>query len=94
MPENKNIAQDHKVVLINQEQLEISGISRVESYNPEEILLDTELGLVAVRGEDLDIRNLNLEHGLVEIEGTVYEIIYTGEKGAGPKKGFFERLFK
>lgn len=89
------IAKDHKLVLINQEQLELTGISRVESFNPEEILLETQLGLVAIKGEDLDIRNLNLEQGVVEIDGLVTDIIYTGEKtDALSKKGFIARLFK
>jgi len=93
--ENKLSAKDHKLVLLNQEQMELTGISRVESFNPEEILLETEMGLVAIKGEDLDIRNLNLEQSLVEIVGLVTEIIYTGEKSLGQgRKGLFERIFK
>jgi len=93
--ENKLSAKDHKLVLLNQEQMELTGISRVESFNPEEILLETEMGLVAIKGEDLDIRNLNLEQSLVEIVGLVTDIIYTGEKSLGQgRKGLFERIFK
>jgi len=93
MPETK--LADHKLVLFNQEQMELTGINRVESFNPEEILLETELGLVAIKGEDLDMHNLNLEQSLVEITGLVTEIIYTGEKaGAMGKRGFLERIFK
>lgn len=91
----KLAAKDHKLVLVNQEQLELTGISRVESFNPEEILLETLLGLVAVKGEDLDIRNLNLEQGIVEIDGLVTEIIYTGERADSlGKKGLLAKLFK
>lgn len=95
MTDSKITARDHKLVLINQEQMELTGISRVESFNPAEILLETDMGLVAIKGEDLDIRNLNLEQSLVEIVGLVTEIIYTGEKAAGlGKKGLWERIFK
>lgn len=94
MSETKGTAKDHKLVLLNQEHLELTGIYRVESFNPEEILMETELGLVAIKGEDLDIRNLNLEQSIVEIVGLIMEIIYTGEKAGLGKKGFFERIFK
>ncbi|MTI95520.1 MAG: sporulation protein YabP [Firmicutes bacterium] len=94
MPEPKITANDHKLVLVNQESLEVTGVSRVESFNPEEILLETPAGLLAVKGDDLDIRTLNLEQGVVDIEGLIYEIIYTGEKGSFGKRGFFERIFK
>lgn len=94
MAESKMSIKDHKLVLINQEQMELTGIARVESFNPEEILLETDAGLLAIKGEDLDIRNLNLEQSLVEIVGLITEIIYTGEKAAGNRKGFLERMFR
>lgn len=95
MSDTKINGKEHKLVLINQEQLDFTGISRVESFNPEEILMETALGLVAIKGEDLDIRNLNLEQGIVEIVGLIMEIIYTGEKaGALSKKGILQRIFK
>lgn len=88
-------AADHKLVLLNQEKMDLTGISRVESFNPEEILLETDLGLLSIKGEDLDMRNLNLESGVVEIVGLITDIIYTGEKAGGSgRKGFFERIFK
>jgi len=93
MPEIKS-ANNHKLVLYNQERMELTGISRVESYNSEEIILETNNGLITIKGEDLDIRNLNLEQNLVDIVGLITEITYSGEKAAGGKKGFFERLFK
>lgn len=95
MVETKAMRKDHKLVLSNQEQMDLTGISRVESFNPEEILVETDLGLIAIKGEDLDMRNLNLEQGIVEIIGLVTDIIYTSEKAGGKgRKGFFERVFK
>jgi len=95
MSDNKLSVKDHKLVLINQKQLELTGISRVESFNAEEILLETEVGMLAIKGEELDIRNLNLEQSLVEIVGLVTDIMYTGEKAGGlGKRGLLERIFK
>ena len=95
MSDTKTNGKEHRLLLLNQEQLDLTGISRVESFNPDEILMETDLGLMAIKGEDLDIRNLNLEQGVVEIVGLIMEIIYTGEKaGVLGKKGFLQRIFK
>ncbi|HBI55968.1 MAG TPA: sporulation protein YabP, partial [Firmicutes bacterium] len=57
MAESKIPGTEHKLVLLNQEQMDLSGISRVESFNPEEILLETSLGLLTIKGEGLDMHN-------------------------------------
>lgn len=95
MVENKGIKRDHKLILVNQEQMELTGISRVESFDSEEISLATDFGLVGIKGEDLDMRNLNLEQGVVEVVGLVTEVIYTSDKfGAQGSKGLLKRFFK
>ncbi len=92
MAESKIPGAEHKLVLLNQEQMDLSGISRVESFNPEEILLETSLGLLTIKGEGLDMHNLNLERGVVEIAGLVTEIRYS-ERTAG-KRSILEKIFR
>ncbi|MDD3072802.1 MAG: sporulation protein YabP [Eubacteriales bacterium] len=92
MAESKIPGTEHKLVLLNQEQMDLSGISRVESFNPEEILLETSLGLLTIKGEGLDMHNLNLERGEVEIAGLVTEIRYS-ERTAG-KRSILEKIFR
>ena len=42
-----------------QEKLSISGVIDVESFNDEMVVVDTELGILVVRGEDLHINKLS-----------------------------------
>ena len=56
--------------------------------------METELGMLAVRGENLHIRHLNLEQGEVVIEGLVLELAYAEDKGHGKGKGVWQRIFK
>ena len=74
---------EHKLVLINKEQMDLTGIIRVESFNPDEIVLSTSMGLITIKGKELDMHNLNLEQSVVEVVGLVTEILYSGEKTAG-----------
>ncbi|WP_438448964.1 sporulation protein YabP [Gorillibacterium sp. sgz5001074] len=90
-----NKVKRQEVKMLNRKLLEISGVLNVESFDSEEFLLETEMGFLAIRGVNLHIKNLNLEQGLVAIEGLVNELAYVDGGGAGGKsKGFLGKLFK
>ncbi len=86
----------HEIRIVNRKMLEVTGVLNIESFDSQEFLLQTSCGYLAVRGENLHIRNLNLEDGMVAIEGTVFDMGYIEESFApGDKaKGFFNKLFK
>lgn len=90
-------AQRHRLVIENREKMEITGVLHVDSFDDQEIVLETELGLMAMRGEELHIKHLNLEQGELLIEGYLLELVYSedhGKKARDRGKSFLERLFK
>ena len=85
----------HRLVIENREHTEVTGVIHVDSFDDEEVIMETELGLLAVRGENLHIKHLNLEQGEVTIDGYILEIAYADEKRSrGRGKNILERLFK
>ncbi len=87
----------HRLAIDNREKIEISGVINVDSFDDQEIILETEQGLLAMRGEDMHIKHLNLEQGELSIKGFLLELAYSEAKGSRFKdrgKSFFERLFK
>jgi sporulation protein YabP len=85
----------HDIKMINRKKMDITGVINVESFDNEEFLLETELGFLAIRGQNLHMKNLNVENGLVSIEGLVIEMVYVDHSSGGDKaKGFFSKLFK
>ncbi|NMA92629.1 MAG: sporulation protein YabP [Firmicutes bacterium] len=84
----------HRLVIDNRERSEVFGVVHVDSFDEEEVIMETELGILAVRGENLHIRHLNLEQGEVVIEGLVLELAYAEDKGQGRGKGVWQRIFK
>ncbi|GGH39656.1 sporulation protein YabP [Paenibacillus segetis] len=80
--------------LLQRKLLEINGVLNVESFDSEEFLLQTELGHLTIRGQNLHIKNLNLEQGQVSIEGLVNSLSYLdpGSKSSG--KGLMGKLFR
>ncbi len=85
----------HRLIIENREHTEVTGVIHVDSFDDEEVVMETELGLLAVRGENLHIKHLNLEQGEVTIDGYILELAYADEKQArGRGKNILERLFR
>ena len=76
MEENK-VTKSHKVILNNRQSGSFTGILDVISFDISEILLETELGMLHIKGKDLHVNRLNLEKGEVDIEGAVEAMNYS-----------------
>ncbi|MBC7340358.1 MAG: sporulation protein YabP [Firmicutes bacterium] len=91
---------DHVVSIVNREKLEVRGVSRVESFDEEEIVLETELGLLTIRGQDMHIQNVDVEQGQFAVEGLInglqYAAVPRGVRGSRSKGrgGLWDRLLR
>lgn len=94
MEENK-VAKTHKIVLNNRTTGNFTGVLDVISFDISEILLETEQGMLNVKGKDLHVNRLNLEKGEVDIEGNIDAFSYS-QIPAGIKKpdSFLGKIFK
>ena len=80
----------HHVILEQREQLVISGVEEVESFDENTILLTTVLGGLEIQGEGLHIEKLSLDGGDLKVEGRVNALVYEAE--VGRRGGLFARL--
>ncbi len=85
----------HKVVVVGRKSGTVSGISDVLSFDENEIILDTEMGLLTIKGKDLHISRLSLELGEADLEGKVDSMVYS-ERGHKKKQegSLVSRLFR
>jgi len=73
----------------------MTGIKDVISFDAGEIILETEGGLLLIRGEDLHMSHLSLDKGEVNVEGTVESLTYSDSHKASKQAGtIMGRLFK
>ncbi|MDO7908581.1 sporulation protein YabP [Paenibacillus sp. JX-17] len=88
-------AKQHDLRMQNRKGLELTGVRSVESFDSEAFLLQTEQGHLTIRGQNLHIKHLSLEEGLLSIEGYVHSLFYS-EPGTQKKngKGLLGKLFK
>jgi sporulation protein YabP len=70
---------EHTLLLLDRRTMEISGVENVNTFDEEEIILETVMGFLYVLGEQLHVSMLNLEQGKVVVEGSIINIQYKKE---------------
>lgn len=85
----------HKLMLTNRRTCTINGVSDVLSFDVSEILLETDLGMLMIKGTDLHVNRLTLEKGEVDVEGKIDSLTYSDTSGYGSKgESLLAKLFK
>ncbi|WP_404802395.1 sporulation protein YabP [Bacillus shivajii] len=88
------IQKDHSVTLHGRKTLEITGVKQVESFDNEEFLLETVMGFLSIRGNHLQMKNLDVDEGHVSISGRIDDLVYLDDHHGEKTKGLFGKLFK
>lgn len=90
---NSNVVQN--LVLENRSKLSISGVLDVLSFDDQVVVVETELGLLNVKGENLRINKLSIDTSEVIVEGDIYNLSYS-DKGPDKKSGIsiIGKIFK
>ena len=93
---NTNITTNviQNLVLENREKLSVSGVNDVLSFDDQVVMVDTELGLLTVKGENIHINKLSLDTAEVIIEGEISSLSYS-QKSIEKKSGtLLSKIFK
>ncbi len=85
---------EHDVIMRGRRTLEISGVKQVESFDNEEFLLETVMGFLAIKGQNLQMKNLDVDKGIVSIKGKIFDLVYLDDQHGEKAKGFFSKLFR
>lgn len=86
----------HKVNMLDRKSITLSGINDVLSFDEAEVLLDSNQGMLSIKGEQLHVNRLSLEKGEVDVDGRIDSVVYKGEHLEKTKKGsnMLARLFR
>lgn len=86
----------YKILMTNRKNLLVEGVLNVESFDDAEIILDTKMGTLVLKGEGLHVVQLNLEEGTLIVEGHCRSLDFSEDKKGfkGKGKGFIERILR
>jgi sporulation protein YabP len=86
--------QPHQLTLADRKLLGVEGVSNMDSYDQEKIVLQTGVGVLEVKGNKLHVRQLNLEQGKVMLDGEIDSLAYIKETGHKSGRSFLSKLTK
>lgn len=69
MDKDINNLVSHNVTISDRKNIMISGVKKIESFDNEEFLMETNMGYVLVKGSELEIIKLDTYQGNVSIKG-------------------------
>ena len=89
---NTNVIQN--LILENRSKLTISGVLDVFSFDDQVVILETELGLLTVKGEGIRINKLSHDTSEVIVEGNICSTNYSDKELDKKNTSFLGKIFK
>ena len=83
----------HEVKIIDRGLLYLTGIDKINSFDNEEFVMESIMGNLILKGENLEIIKLDTHDGIVSIKGTINSINYDEDRKKDGE-GFFSKIFK
>ena len=91
---NINAGVIQNLILENRGKLSISGVNDVLSFDDQVVMVETELGLLTVKGENIRINKLSLDTSEVIIEGDISYLAYSDKELEKNKGNLISKIFK
>ena len=96
--EKQTKIMEQKMIVTDRNTLELQGVQKVEDFDKNEIYLETKLGNLQIKGEDLHIAQLLLEEEALMVTGTIQSVAFVEERGGKGRhkkgKSLLERITK
>ena len=82
------------LVLENREKLSVSGVLDVLSFDDQVVIIETELGLLNVKGDNLHINKLSIDTSEVIVEGDIYSMSSSDKSVDKKGNSLISKIFK
>lgn len=83
----------HNIIMEDRQHLTVSGVSDIDSFDEQTVIIYTSMGELTVKGSDLHINRLSLEAGELLVEGDIDALVYS-QREQKPQGGFFSKVFR
>ncbi len=89
------ISSNHIVNIVKRNNINITGVKKIENFNDNEFMLETIMGFMNIKGSELEIVKLDTYQGDVSIKGKIDSLTYTDAINKKNKdESIFSKLFK
>lgn len=85
---------NHEVKIMDRSIISLTGINKISSFDHEEFLLESNMGILVIKGEKLEIIRLDTHDGNVKIKGKVNSFTYLDGQKKNKEESLLTKLFK
>ena len=87
---------NHVFNMVERKNISVSGVKKIDSFDSEEFLIESVMGMMVLKGEGLELVKLDTREGVVTIKGMVNSLTYVDETTSKKSKenSVISRLFK
>jgi len=84
----------HEIKVTDRNIMSFSGIKKINSFDNEEFLMESNMGMILLKGEKLEIIKLDTHDGNVRIKGRLNSITYMENIKKSKEESLISKLFK
>ncbi len=93
--ETMTFNDNHEISIKGRKSIYLTGVNKIESFDNEEFLMETSMGFLVLKGEELEIIKLDTKDGIVSIKGILTSMAYVDQIKKHNKDGsLFNKLFR
>jgi sporulation protein YabP len=89
-----SVLTNHNITITERQNIMISGVTKIVSFDNEEFLLETCAGPIGVKGKKLEIIKLDTHEGTILIKGIIDGFSYLDIDKSKKEDSMIARLFK
>jgi len=89
------ITTSHNINITQRKNISITGVKKIDNFDENEFLIETNMGYILIKGENLEIIKLDTYQGDISIKGKINSLSYTDKDQKKDKQeSIFNKLFK
>ena len=89
------ITGNHNITIGHRKSINFTGVKKIENFDENEFLLETNMGYLIIKGNNLEIIKLDTYQGDVSIKGKIDSLSYLeNSKKQTKQESVFSKLFK
>ena len=93
MNEKINVAS-HELKMIDRSILSVTGIEKIVSFDVSEFIIESNMGPIHIKGENLELLTLDTQDGIIRIKGKVNGFNYLEKISHKKDESIIAKLFK
>lgn len=93
MVEEKKVRAPHNVIMENRQKVTVTGVTEIDSFDEQMVVLFCETGQLAIHGDGLHINRIDVDTGELNLEGARIDGLSYADN-LPSRNGFFSKLFR